>query len=247
MKTELSELEFSNVKAQVLKGKDLSRKGAIDELIVDLVSLLNSRTDFVTTSSCSGRIIVVSKECAQAVKKGCKWVFVSHEEAKGDDFINCLKSASGNLVVKFEPFILHALCRTTSAAKSLLTLALQSGYRNSGITLGKHGKITVAIRSTLNLEVPISYNGELLVSEQVNIFSLDSKDPPSGGIINGWLLSTNYLCPCKFYVRNLLMIYNYSFFLHFPSGSITNKKKVASLKNYLCLCKFYVSKFTNNL
>lgn len=37
---------------------DLSRKGNIDDTIVNLVDFINSLEDYATTSSCSGRIIV---------------------------------------------------------------------------------------------------------------------------------------------------------------------------------------------
>lgn len=60
--------QFSNAQGFKLKKKsivddsiDLSRKGNIDESIRELISFINSLDEYVTTSSCSGRIIVVSK------------------------------------------------------------------------------------------------------------------------------------------------------------------------------------------
>ena len=52
----------------------------------------------------------------------------------------------GVITLKFEPFILHVQCRNTEAAKRLHTISLEAGYRNSGITLGKSGKVTLAVR-----------------------------------------------------------------------------------------------------
>lgn len=49
---------FDRDKERALSGVDLSRKGSIDEKIHALVALLNTSTDFFTTSSCSGRIII---------------------------------------------------------------------------------------------------------------------------------------------------------------------------------------------
>lgn len=51
-------MDFKNVKKQVLESADLSKKGSVDEFIVDLVSYINSQDDYVTTSSCSGRAIL---------------------------------------------------------------------------------------------------------------------------------------------------------------------------------------------
>uniref|UniRef100_A0A8C6YXF8 tRNA wybutosine-synthesizing protein 3 homolog n=2 Tax=Nothoprocta perdicaria TaxID=30464 RepID=A0A8C6YXF8_NOTPE len=45
-------------------------------------------------------------------------------------------------------------------------VAMDSGFRNSGITVGKKGKIMMAVRSTHCLEVPLSHMGKLLVSEE---------------------------------------------------------------------------------
>jgi len=43
--------------------KDLSPKGFVDTPVIDILDLINSHNDFISTSSCSGRIAVY-----QAVK-----------------------------------------------------------------------------------------------------------------------------------------------------------------------------------
>ncbi|XP_035224588.1 tRNA wybutosine-synthesizing protein 3 homolog, partial [Stegodyphus dumicola] len=81
--------------------------------------------------------------------------------------IDSLKSHNGSAVLKFEPFIMHVLCSTMESAKKLHAIGIQSGFRNSGLTVGKSGKITMAIRGTLSLEIPLSHNGVWLVSDEV--------------------------------------------------------------------------------
>lgn len=49
---------FDSRKRQVLQQADLSKKGSIDDYIVPLVESVNSNHNFVTTSSCSGRILI---------------------------------------------------------------------------------------------------------------------------------------------------------------------------------------------
>jgi hypothetical protein len=62
-------------------------------------------------------------------------------------------------MLKCESFILHILCRDIQCAKSLLNIALECGYRESGITIGKGSKVMIAIRTTaFGLEVPIAIN-----------------------------------------------------------------------------------------
>ncbi|XP_030063253.1 tRNA wybutosine-synthesizing protein 3 homolog isoform X2 [Microcaecilia unicolor] len=46
------------------------------------------------------------------------------------------------------------------------SVALNSGFRNSGITIGKKGRTMMAVRSTHGLEVPLSRKGKLLVNEE---------------------------------------------------------------------------------
>lgn len=55
----LGSKQFMQQKEQCLSGVDLSRKGSVDAPILDLVNFINAQPDFFTTSSCSGRIIVV--------------------------------------------------------------------------------------------------------------------------------------------------------------------------------------------
>ena len=51
--------QFMEEKQRVLCDKiDLSRKGAIDAPVADLVHCLNTADHYYTTSSCSGRILV---------------------------------------------------------------------------------------------------------------------------------------------------------------------------------------------
>ena len=49
---------FLTHKHQALDGKDFSRKGSIDDHIVNLVQLINTNESYFTTSSCSGRTIL---------------------------------------------------------------------------------------------------------------------------------------------------------------------------------------------
>ena len=49
---------FDSRKRQVLEHADLSRKGSIDDYIRPLVGCINSNHNYVTTSSCSGRILI---------------------------------------------------------------------------------------------------------------------------------------------------------------------------------------------
>ncbi|XP_052816279.1 tRNA wybutosine-synthesizing protein 3 homolog [Mya arenaria] len=158
---------FDKQKASCLAGVDLSRKGSIDAPITDIVALINANDDFFTTSSCSGRIIIVDNDSGGSVKKkGCRWVLTSHEAVSVDEVTESLKTVQCNAVFKFEPFIMHIQCRGLEHAQAMLNAAVSSGNRNSGISVGNKGKFITAIRSTQSLEVPLTSKGRLLVDEK---------------------------------------------------------------------------------
>ncbi|GFY77443.1 tRNA wybutosine-synthesizing protein 3 homolog [Trichonephila inaurata madagascariensis] len=157
-------MEFNNKKEIVLRKEDLSRKGSIDEKIVELVDFINAQDCYVTTSSCSGRISVFVP--SEQRKKGCNWLFLSHDIVSFEDVNQALENHSGSAALKFEPFVLHVQCSNVEAAQKLHTASLESGFRNSGLSISKKGKIISAVRSTLSLEVPLSCDGKLLVSHE---------------------------------------------------------------------------------
>ncbi|XP_030016787.1 tRNA wybutosine-synthesizing protein 3 homolog [Sphaeramia orbicularis] len=162
------EKSFSQWKSQCLDKLDQSKKGSVDEDITHLVSLLNGCEQFFTTSSCSGRIILIdgATESSDVQKQNCVWLFVSHQKCKSDDLIEALSRSSGDAVLKFEPFVLHVQCRKLEDAQLMHSVAINSGFRNSGLTVSKTGKIITAVRSTHGLEVPLSRQGKVVVEHE---------------------------------------------------------------------------------
>uniref|UniRef100_A0A8C5V424 tRNA wybutosine-synthesizing protein 3 homolog n=1 Tax=Microcebus murinus TaxID=30608 RepID=A0A8C5V424_MICMU len=134
--------EFGRWKAQSLSKADLSRKGSVDEDVVELVQVLNAQEQFFTTSSCAGRILLLDGGINgfEVQKQNCCWLLVTHKPCVKDD--------------------VHSV-------------AVDSGFRNSGITVGKRGKTMLAVRSTHGLEVPLSHKGKLMVTEEYIDFLLN--------------------------------------------------------------------------
>ncbi|XP_066507923.1 tRNA wybutosine-synthesizing protein 3 homolog [Hoplias malabaricus] len=159
---------FKQWKKQCLNKLDLSKKGSIDADISNIVSYLNNHEHYFTTSSCSGRIILIDgvSECVDVQKQNCSWLFVTHEKFKKEDMLAALEKSLGDAVLKFEPCVLHVQCRQLEDAQLLHSVAINSGFRNSGVTVGKKGKVITAVRSTHCLEVPLSQKGQVLVSEE---------------------------------------------------------------------------------
>ncbi|XP_048670044.1 tRNA wybutosine-synthesizing protein 3 homolog isoform X2 [Marmota marmota marmota] len=143
--------EFKRWKAQCLSKADLSRKGSVDEDVIELVQLLNAREQFFTTSSCAGRILLLDGDIngLGVQKQNCCWLLVTHIPCIKDDVMVALKKANGDAVFKFEPFVLHVQCRQLQDAQML------------------------AVRSTHGLEVPLSHKGKLMVTEEYIEFLLN--------------------------------------------------------------------------
>ncbi|KAK4002348.1 tRNA wybutosine-synthesizing protein 3 homolog [Daphnia magna] len=167
---------FANHKQAAFAGQDLSRKGSIDEPIRELVDCINLSEKYFTTSSCSGRIVVLAETAEEepsVQKQGCQWVFVSHSKCSWEEIYSKLDTSIGDLSFKFEAFVLHVQCRTLDDAQLMLSCGVQAGFRNSGISLKSRKnshqewpKIMVAIRSTHGIEVPLSASGKLLVTSE---------------------------------------------------------------------------------
>ncbi|KAK1947897.1 tRNA wybutosine-synthesizing protein 2/3/4 [Phytophthora citrophthora] len=166
-------------KLQVMEDK--SPKGCIDEPIVDMIKTINAHPDYVTSSSCSGRIAVFCGEAAAGngkegqsdlITKGGKWLIAEHGTITFDQLMTALRSPEANsstsnmIIFKHEPFIMHVVCRDLDAAKELLQWGIASGFRESGVVLGNR-KIMCAIRTTANgLEIPLGRRADhLLVNE----------------------------------------------------------------------------------
>uniref|UniRef100_A0A8C3A9E5 tRNA wybutosine-synthesizing protein 3 homolog n=1 Tax=Cyclopterus lumpus TaxID=8103 RepID=A0A8C3A9E5_CYCLU len=152
------EKTFRQWKKQCLNKLDPSKKGSVDEDIVHVVSLLNSCEEYFTTSSCSGRVMLIDGVRGDVHKQNCVWLFVSHRKCQSEDLVRCAGLPSrGDAVFKFEPFVLHVQCRRLEDAQLMHSVAIDSGFRNSGLT---------AVRSTHGLEVPLSHEGKLLVEQE---------------------------------------------------------------------------------
>ncbi|KAH6558001.1 hypothetical protein KP509_1Z082800 [Ceratopteris richardii] len=108
-------------------------------------------------------------------KKGGDWSFVSHSQVDADEVIHSVLGTFqdnkvaheplGSLMVfRFEPFILAVECADLCAAQALVSCAISSGFRESGVT-NLRKRIIVAVRCSIRIETPIARDGQLLVSE----------------------------------------------------------------------------------
>lgn len=155
-------MTFETDKKNVLGRMDKSQKGEIDSGIEEICALINANPNYYTTSSCSGRIVVLEKKSEK--KDEAKWIFVSHEETDFETVRKNLKSET-NAWFKQEGAILHVCCRTIEDAERFLNTARDSGFKRAGIiSLGEHP--VVEIISSEQMNTPLIANGKIIVADE---------------------------------------------------------------------------------
>lgn len=205
---------FDAIRNQILgdleaNRNDRSLAGRVDPLVLPLVSFINSSFEqYVTSSSCSGRISLFHKGKVEgdhaltnepwlrerkrgAFGRGA--LFQSHDflpdieltvreslipiltefaEWRAGQLITPTTVATELLQLKYEPMILHIICKDIEAAASLLQCASEAAQTNSGIVSCSKGtpesrKITCCITSPLIVDIPLLSHGSWALGSTV--------------------------------------------------------------------------------
>ncbi len=156
-------MTFESDKKTTLNKIDKSKKGSIDKPIKPLINKINKNPNFYTTSSCSGRIVLLSKPSTK--KQDINWLFKSHKKVSLKQISSALSSLPNSPVwFRFEPLILHITAKNIKNAQSLINKARSIGFKRSGIQSTKN-KTAVEIASTEIISTIIADKGKLLVSD----------------------------------------------------------------------------------
>ncbi|POW04272.1 hypothetical protein PSHT_11299 [Puccinia striiformis] len=178
------DLERKQIAQDLAELKDKSTKGTIDEPIRRFLDLINVQPDWISTSTCSGRLVSYlpgpSAETTSLpddnntpdpschlqlplnaqLSDPIKTLFGGNYRLESlTPNPNSWRCDSSSLVVHFvyQPPVFHLLVRSVAIAVPILTTAIGAGFRNSGITIGHRGRVILAIRaSTGGLDVPIA-------------------------------------------------------------------------------------------
>jgi tRNA wybutosine-synthesizing protein 3 len=157
-------MDFDASKKSVLSRMDKSKIGGIDRGIKKLVELINSLPDYYTTSSCSGRILLIEKPDSGR-KNEVKWIFASHDRVKFSDIRAALKQISKKKIwFRQESMIIHICCRSLDSAVKMLNLCQSSGLKRAGI-IAAGRKIIVEAFGTERMDTIVTENGNMLVSD----------------------------------------------------------------------------------
>lgn len=161
---------------------DKSPKGEIDTLILPFMEVINSTTEYRTTSSCSGRISIFIEKTKTKVGR---WLFVSHQRIQLQNDFNIKKEQSeyeitpmdclfGDARVelstyqkekfvdmtlvyfKFEPFIMHIASDNVEMGRRFMQLCIEAGYAYTALVVSKK-RTMISVKSSLKIDSPIGY------------------------------------------------------------------------------------------
>ncbi|MEM4361013.1 MAG: hypothetical protein QXV83_02635 [Candidatus Anstonellaceae archaeon] len=127
--------------------------GEVDRKILPLLNLINQKNGLVSSSSCSGRILILK---IKKSKKDAKKLLVWHREISLGEFKSALRVLGNkNLFwLRVEPFILHILAKDIESAKKVLVAMKLAGIKRGGIVYISK-KITIEIMGHGQLIVPL--------------------------------------------------------------------------------------------
>jgi tRNA wybutosine-synthesizing protein 3 len=137
----------------------------VDEVLVPFLLEVVKIPDIFTSSSCAGRIMLLStnedesKKISSFHKKFHR--LVSFEELKKS--IN--EITENDLWLKVESFIFHFGCSDYEKAKQILSFSQEFGLKKAGIITAKDGKYILEITSTQFMALPIKVDDKILISD----------------------------------------------------------------------------------
>jgi len=175
---------FDKRKKDILTKKDKSFIGGWDKKIVGLCKKLNKTNKYYSTSSCSGRIVLIinSDKKTHGLFLKIYHDLISFDKFKKDLDGTIKKNKNKNINFKQEPCGLHVACRTLKDAQILVTKARKIGWKKSGI-ISSDKRFIVEMFGTGILGFPIVKDGDLLVEE---VFLREILKKSNGNLKKSW-------------------------------------------------------------
>jgi len=137
-------------------------RGLVDPDIEDILDIINRREDYYTTSSCSGRIVVIAapspgdKPSARILGKWHRKISVEElKDALEKEFTRpslVWASAQGPLI--------HVAARSLEGASRMLEAGHLAGFKYTCIHVAGKARYIVEIRSAERVDLPLVFHGK---------------------------------------------------------------------------------------
>ncbi len=144
---------FKFKKSALEKLKDALEKEEVDKPIIPLLNKINKLDDFVTTSSCSGRMIfIMERKKKGESEKLVAWHHIPSFKEFKDEFEYWKKD---NVWFKVEGFILHIVTNSFDNAVRLFKWAKTKGVKRGGIQPIRNGRFLIELIGTAYMSLPV--------------------------------------------------------------------------------------------
>ncbi len=159
-------MRFEDYKdAALLSIEDAAHEKTVDEKIVFLLEKINALSDYYTTSSCYGRI-VVAESSVDNKKREYKFLGKWHREVTFHNVDAAINKYKRNMLFfRLDPVILHVGCRDMDSASRLLKICQRTGLKRSGMYQLKP-RIIVEIMGVDALCAPLGMDGRVMVGRE---------------------------------------------------------------------------------
>ncbi len=151
--------------------------GYLDLDIVDILVEFFLRPKSFTTSSCSGRIVIMDSEFPWT-KEETMIVFKKHEPISKEELLHVIREPiSERLWLSIQGPIIHVETLDLNEAFEVLDVARRAGFKHSGILASTRKGILVELRTGIRVNIPLGGANSLwFKSESIDeIVSLANK------------------------------------------------------------------------
>ena len=156
-------MDFIETKKRILKTyREFTIKNLVDNKMLEINRIINENENFITTSSCAGRIIIIGKKTLRE-KYDTIFFLKTHDALEKQYNIEKL-DFENELWVLFEPPNIHIKCKDLKSAKMLHQIALGAKLSKSKFQSIKKPYV-VEILGTGNLQIPIGFDGKLAIDQ----------------------------------------------------------------------------------
>jgi tRNA wybutosine-synthesizing protein 3 len=179
-------MQWKAVKTRLMNNLQMAKDlKLIDPEVVEYVDLVNSVDGFATSSSCYGRIILI--DVPTGSKKDSKFLKKWHRTIEFDEFWGALNEIDGSKVwLKMDPLILHVSARNCKLADRFLKVKTRAGIKRGGIFNIKENRIQIELEGTMKMEVPIKYDGQVLITEEYGKLLVEEANKRMRNNANQW-------------------------------------------------------------
>lgn len=160
---------FDEIKKDLMELlENAKNEGVVDDGCLPYLELLNAHPNYVTSSSCYGRIHLI--DLPDYTKKNTHFVWKQHRKVTSDEVWEALQKAAGTFIwFKMEPLILHVSCRDVAAADKLLKIKLAAGIKRGGIFSIAPNRVQIEVGGTYRMEAPVKKESVLITKDYFDV------------------------------------------------------------------------------